>query len=189
MLPQRVKNRRKPLIQESRIPAVALAALVVMAFAAVATWMCRLAPPPPIPRADLVVVHKAMRRLDLYQQGKLLRSYVVSLGPDAVGAKWQEGDGKTPEGEYRIDYRKQDSTFHRALHISYPEPKDSAIAKAHGVSPGGLVMIHGTKNGLSQKGQERLAPDWTDGCIAVTNQEIDEIWQMVPDGTKVALKP
>jgi lipoprotein-anchoring transpeptidase ErfK/SrfK len=177
-----------PQTQRFRLTVIALSTLVVLASAGIAIW--RLRPvPPPRPTADLVVVHKSERRLDLYQKGVLLRSYVVSLGPDAVGAKWREGDGKTPEGQYRIDYRKEDSSFHRALHISYPEPKDIAAARARGLSPGGLVMIHGTKNGLSPTGRQRLPPDWTDGCIAVTDREIDEIWRLVPDGTKIVLEP
>ena len=146
-------------------------------------------PPPPNAKADLVVVHKAARRLDLYRSGVLLKSYAVSLGTQPVGPKWREGDGRTPEGVYRIDYRKADSSFHRALHISYPEPKDIAAARSSGVSPGGLVMIHGTKNGLSQRGVEKLPSDWTDGCVAVTDQDIDEIWRRVPVGTKIILVP
>ena len=132
---------------------------------------------------------KAARRLALYQRGVLLKSYAVSLGPDPISPKWREGDGRTPEGEYRIDYRKADSSFHRALHISYPGPKDIAVARAHGVSPGGLVMIHGTKNGLSRHQEEQLPADWTNGCVAVTDREIDEIWRMVPDGTRIIFEP
>jgi murein L,D-transpeptidase YafK len=113
----------------------------------------------------------------------------VSLGPHPIGAKWRAGDGKTPEGSYRIDYRKADSSFHRALHISYPEPKDIAMARSHGVSPGNLVMIHGIRDGLTRTGQKLLPPDWTDGCVAVKNHEIDEIWQLVPDGTQIILQP
>jgi murein L,D-transpeptidase YafK len=184
-----IRKRIKPLIQRHRSTAITLTALVVLAVIGIATWSLRPTAPPPNPQADLVVVHKAARRLELYQKGVLLRSYAVSLGPNPVGAKWREGDGKTPEGEYRIDYRKADSSFHRALHISYPEPKDVAAARAHGVSPGGLVMIHGTKNGVSRNGLHRLPHDWTDGCVAVTDREIEEIWRIVPDGTRVMIEP
>jgi murein L,D-transpeptidase YafK len=168
--------------------------LLVLAVVGLAIWSLWPATPPSpkaarVATADLVVVHKAARRLDLYRGGVLLKSYPVSLGPHPVGPKWQEGDGRTPEGVYRIDYRKADSGFHRALHISYPEPKDVAAAQAHGVSPGGLVMIHGTKNGLTRFGRKLLPADWTDGCVAVTDQQIDELWRTVPDGTEIILEP
>lgn len=144
---------------------------------------------PPDARADLVVVHKAARRLELYRAGVLLKSYAVSLGRHPTGAKRQQGDGRTPEGEYRLDYRKADSSFYRALHISYPGPADLAAARSQRIDPGGLVMLHGTKNGLGWLGRMHLALDWTDGCVAVTDREIDEIWRAVPDGTKIVLTP
>jgi murein L,D-transpeptidase YafK len=135
------------------------AALVIAAFAA---WILWAAPPlPQSARADLVVVHKAARRLELYKQGMLLKSYAVSLGRHPYGHRQQQGDGTTPEGEYRLDYRKPDSSFHRALHISYPGPADVAAARSRGVDPGGAVMIHGMKNGLGWLGRLHLAVDWT----------------------------
>jgi murein L,D-transpeptidase YafK len=163
------------------------AALVIVGFAG---WTLRGAPPlPQGAKADLVVVHKATRRLELYQRGALLKSYAVSLGRHPDGNKQQQGDGRTPEGEYRLDYRKPDSSFHRALHISYPGPADVATARSRGVDPGGAVMIHGMKNGLGWLGRLHLAVDWTDGCVAVTDQEMDELWRAVPDGTKILLEP
>jgi murein L,D-transpeptidase YafK len=140
-------------------------------------------------KADLVVVHKAARRLDLYQGGVPLKSYAVSLGRHPIGPKEQQGDGKTPEGEYVLDYRKPNSSFYRALHISYPAPADLAAAHAQGIKPGGVVMIHGMKNGLGWLGRLHLVVDWTDGCVAVTDGEMDEIWRAVPDGTRIFLKP
>ena len=163
------------------------AVLVIAAFTAWTVW-----PVPPLPqdaRADLVVVYKAARRLELYQQDILLKSYAVSLDWHPDGHKQQQGDGRTPEGAYRLDYRKPDSSFHRALHISYPGPADIAAARSRGVDPGGAVMIHGMKNGLGWLGRLHLAVDWTDGCVAVTDREMDEIWRAVPDGTKIVLKP
>jgi murein L,D-transpeptidase YafK len=163
---------------------------VVLALGGLATW--DLWPTPALPagaEADLVVVHKTARRLDLYFRGSVLKSYAVSLGRHPNGPKRQQGDGKTPEGEYVLDYRKPDSSFYRALHISYPAPVDLAAARARGVAPGGLVMVHGMKNGLGWLGRLHLAFDWTDGCVAVTNREMDEIWRAVPDGTKIILKP
>jgi murein L,D-transpeptidase YafK len=185
---QYIRKQVELLIQRHRTAAVNLAALVVFAVVGVVTWSLRPVQVPSNPKADLVVVHKAARRMELYQKGVLLRSYAVSLGFHPVGAKWREGDGKTPEGEYRIDYRKADSAFHRALHISYPGPKDIAIAQARGVRPGALVMIHGTKNGVGRTGLEQLPRDWTDGCVAVTDRDIDEIWRLVPVGTRIVLE-
>jgi murein L,D-transpeptidase YafK len=161
-----------------------------VALASLGAWSCLPTPPlPPEARADLVVVRKAARRLELYQRGELLKSYAVSLGPHPTGPKQQQGDGRTPEGEYRLDYRNAASSFHRALHISYPGPADMAAARAHGVNPGSLVMVHGMRNGLGWLGRLHLAVDWTDGCVAVTDRDMDEIWRAVPDGTKIVLKP
>lgn len=101
----------------------------------------------------------------------------------------EEGDGRTPEGVYSIDRRKVKSTFHRALHVSYPNDDDLAQAKARSVSPGGDIMIHGLPNGLGFLGKLHLKGDWTAGCIAVTNPQIEEIWRAVPDGTKVEIVP
>jgi lipoprotein-anchoring transpeptidase ErfK/SrfK len=193
-------KRIGPLVERGLLIKISVT-MLVFAGAGLAIWSSWPTAPPPVPspkapspkapslKADLVVVQKAARRLDLYQNGMLLKSYAVSLGPNPVGPKLHQGDGRTPEGEYRIDYRKADSSFHRALHISYPEPKDTAAARTRGVSPGGLIMIHGTKNGLTPHREEQLPADWTEGCIAVTNQEIDEIWRNVPDGTKIILEP
>jgi murein L,D-transpeptidase YafK len=161
--------------------------LVMAGLVAWSRWPA--SPLAPDAKADLVVVQKAAHRLELYDGGVLLKSYVVSLGRHPIGPKRQQGDGKTPEGEYVLDYRRPDSSFHRALHISYPAPADLAAARARGVDPGGLVMVHGMKNGLGWLGRLHLAFDWTDGCVAVTNREMDEIWRAVPAGTKIILKP
>jgi murein L,D-transpeptidase YafK len=158
--------------------------------AGLAAWSRWPTPPlPPEAKADLVVVRKAAHRLDLYESGALLKSYSVSLGRHPIGPKREQGDGRTPEGEYRIDYGKLDSSSHRALHISYPGPADIAAARARGVDPGGLVMVHGIRNGFGWLGRLHLALDWTNGCVAVTNREMDEIWRAVPVGTKIVLKP
>jgi murein L,D-transpeptidase YafK len=139
--------------------------------------------------ADRVVVRKSARVLEVYEGDRLLRTYGVSLGRTPVGHKQQEGDGRTPEGRYVIDYRKLDSSFHKALHISYPAPADVAAAARRGVSPGGLIMIHGMRNGLGFIGGLHRFVDWTDGCVAVTNREIDEIETLVPIGTSVSIEP
>lgn len=140
-------------------------------------------------RADRVRVHKAARTLELYRGDELLRTYRVALGRHSLGHKQQEGDGRTPEGHYVIDYRKLDSAFHRALHVSYPSPADSAFAKARNLAPGGLIMVHGIRNGLGFLGRLHRLRDWTSGCVAVTNSEIDEIARVVPDGTPIDIEP
>ncbi len=139
--------------------------------------------------ADRVLIEKGKRRLTLFNQNKPLKSYQIALGREPNGKKVQEGDGRTPEGVYTIDRRKPNSNYHRALHISYPNPMDRADAKARGVSPGGDIMIHGLPNGMGFIGSLHTQRDWTLGCIALTNPEIDEIWRAVPDGTSVEIIP
>jgi murein L,D-transpeptidase YafK len=139
--------------------------------------------------ADLVIVNKAKRELLLMRGGKVLKSYRVALGRNPVGAKTRQGDGKTPEGVYSISGRNAASAFHRALLVSYPNAADRAAARRHGLNPGGDIMIHGLPNGQGYIGQAHRLTDWTEGCIAVTNAEIEEIWRLVPDGAKVEINP
>ena len=149
-----------------------------------------VAKPGPLPKkADKVLVMKAARKLYLMAGDRTLRTYTVSLGRTPVGHKQREGDGKTPEGVYTLDYRNPESQFHRSIHISYPRPQDRARAQKLGVSPGGEIMIHGLPNGKGWIGKEHAQYDWTEGCIAVTNEEMDEIWAMVDDGTKIEIRP
>jgi L,D-transpeptidase catalytic domain len=188
------ERRDTPAAQPSMVNGHLLKKIGLVALALIVTGLgvWRFWPRPALPqnsRADLVVVHKSARRLELYRNGVLLKSYTVSLGRHPNGPKQQQGDGKTPEGEYRLDYRKADSSFHRALHISYPGPGDIVFARTRGIDPGGSVMIHGMKNGLGWLGRLHVTVDWTDGCVAVTDEEMDEIWRAVPDGTKILLKP
>lgn len=139
--------------------------------------------------ADRVVVFKSQRQLVLMKDGRKLRSYKVSLGSEPVGTKIRQGDHKTPEGTYVIDRRNSASRFHLALHISYPNATDRARAQKLGLEPGGDIMIHGLPNGFAFLGKAHWLHDWTDGCIAVTNSEMDEIWKLVPDGTVVEIRP
>jgi murein L,D-transpeptidase YafK len=139
--------------------------------------------------ADKVVVLKKERTLQLLSQGKVIKTYKVALGGDPVGAKTQRGDHKTPEGLYVLDSRNAHSKFYKSIHISYPSARDRAAAKQNGVSPGGDVFVHGLPNGYGWVGAEHRAKDWTDGCIAVTNQEIDEIWLAVAEGTPIEIRP
>ena len=140
-------------------------------------------------KADFVVVKKSARVLELHAERTLIKSYAVSLGSNPSGPKRAEGDGRTPEGTYVLDYRKPDSSFHRALHISYPSAVDTAEATTSGVKPGGLIMVHGLPNGLGFLGRFHRYFDWTDGCVAVTNREIEEIWAAVADGTQIKVEP
>ena len=146
-------------------------------------------PLPADARADRIVVEKSARKLTLFRGEARLKSYSVALGRAPEGTKQREGDHRTPEGDYIIDAHKQDSAFHRALHISYPSPAESAAAVQRGVKPGGDIMIHGIRNGLGWLGAFHRAIDWTDGCIAVTDREIEEIYRAVPDGTPIEIRP
>jgi murein L,D-transpeptidase YafK len=146
---------------------------------------------PPLPagaRADHVVVDKSARTLTLLRGGRPLKTYDVSLGGSPAGHKRQEGDERTPEGRYVMDYRNPRSGAHLSLHVSYPDSADAARARAAGVPPGGMIMVHGIINGLGWLGRLHRLMDWTDGCIAVTNGEMDEIWRAVPDGTPIEIR-
>jgi murein L,D-transpeptidase YafK len=125
----------------------------------------------------------------LLSQGKVLKSYKVVLGGNPIGPKIQEGDHKTPEGMYVLDRRNGKSRFYRSIHISYPDENDQANAAKLGVSPGGDIFVHGLPNDFGWLGKSHLAMDWTDGCIAVTDGEMDEIWRAVPDGAPIEIKP
>jgi murein L,D-transpeptidase YafK len=146
-------------------------------------------PLPPDAVADRVLVEKSSRRLTLLRNGKTLKTYSVALGGAASGAKEFEGDQRTPEGTYMIDFHKPDSDFHLALHISYPELPDIERAAAEGRSAGSDIMIHGLPNGRSWVGRFHRRSDWTAGCIAVADFEIEEIYRAVADGTPVELRP
>jgi murein L,D-transpeptidase YafK len=139
--------------------------------------------------ADRVVVLKKERTLQLFRQGKVIKTYNVALGGAPVGPKTQQGDHKTPEGNYVLDSRNSHSQFYKSIHISYPNARDRAAAHVKGVSPGGDVFVHGLPKGYGWVGASHRLKDWTDGCVAVTNQEIDEIWQAVPDGTPIEIRP
>jgi murein L,D-transpeptidase YafK len=139
--------------------------------------------------ADRILVLKSKREMQLLHDGKVIKSYRVALGGTPVGRKERQGDHKTPEGLYTIVGRNPKSQYHRALRVSYPNPEDRARAAKHGVPPGGDIMIHGLPNGYGWIGRGHLAKDWTDGCIAVTDQEIEEIWSLVADGTPVEIRP
>lgn len=156
---------------------------------------------------SLVRVFKSERRLELVtKDNQVIKTYKVMLGRNPVGHKVQEGDNKTPEGNYTLDLRNPNSKFHKALHISYPNLKDKLKARSLGVKPGGDIMLHGLPNDFSEMtdwlnavGLGGLADDliraglpyldWTNGCIAVTDAEIDEIYEMIDVPTKIVIRP
>lgn len=134
-------------------------------------------------RADRIVVNKGRREMLLLRGSSILRSYRVLLGREPVGHKEREGDGRTPEGRYLIDRRNPKSRYHLSLHISYPNERDRERAASLGVDPGGDIMIHGQNDGMPREN------DWTQGCIAVTDGEMDEIWGLVAEGTPIEILP
>jgi len=157
---------------------------------AIAIWMQRNSNPLAVDaKADRIVVEKGARTLTLFRGTTPLKIYRVALGRAPIGPKREEGDHRTPEGSYTIDQRKADSDFHLALHISYPNPDDAAQAAARGVAAGSDIMIHGLRNGSGWIGALHRRKDWTDGCVAVTDREIEEIWRAVPDGAAVEIRP
>jgi murein L,D-transpeptidase YafK len=173
-----------PYIKRLLVLAPALSLIVMLIYANV--------PEQPIPnnvQADRIIVEKDKRKLSLMKNGSVLKSYQVALGRQPVGQKMKEGDNRTPEGNYKIDYRNPKSNYYRALHISYPDKADVARAKKGGSNPGGDIMIHGLRKGLGWVGKLHRIVDWTRGCIAVTNWEVEEIWRVVPDGTPIEIYP
>jgi murein L,D-transpeptidase YafK len=138
---------------------------------------------------DRVVVLKSERRMVLMYGSAVIRVYNVALGRYPKGHKMREGDSRTPEGSYTLDYRLEESLFHRAIRISYPNERDRARAREAGVDPGGQIMIHGLPNDWTAEQIDHPRLDWTQGCIAVTNEEMDEIWRLVRIGTPIDIYP
>jgi murein L,D-transpeptidase YafK len=149
-----------------------------------------------VPRAavpvDLVVVVKRRRLLQLLYRDRVMRTYRVALGSNPVGHKRERGDGRTPEGLYRIDYKKPESKFNLALHVDYPNARDRALAAARGVDPGGAIYIHGHPKEASELAYFRMKfsrEDWTDGCIALPDPQMSEIYRSVLEGTPILIRP
>ncbi len=138
---------------------------------------------------DHVLVRKSELKMYLISNGVKIKEYSIALGANPKGHKEKEGDERTPEGKYLLDYKKSDSSFYKAIHISYPNEEDKAKAKEKGVNPGGLIMIHGQKNGLGWLSWLSQNFNWTNGCVAVTNSEMDEIWNLVKAGTPIEILP
>ena len=148
-------------------------------------------PQPALPpqQADSILILKKDHLMELLAKGKAIRTYKVALGQGGLAPKEREGDGRVPEGHYTIDARNAHSAYHKAMHISYPNADDRRRAARLRVSPGGAVMIHGLPNGKGWLGASHRLYDWTLGCVAVTDDEIDEIWNLVPVGTPVEIRP
>jgi murein L,D-transpeptidase YafK len=127
--------------------------------------------------------------MELWAGETVLRTYKVSLGRNPVGHKEREGDGRTPEGSYTLNFRKADSVAYKAIHISYPSAQDAARARAKGLKPGGSIMIHGIWNGYGWAGGIMKYFDWTNGCIGLNNQEIDEVWDLLAWNTPIEIRP
>jgi murein L,D-transpeptidase YafK len=165
-----------------------LAASPAVPAVAVAT---RSAPGPggPVALADSVVIEKKAHRLTLYHMGRPLRSYRVALGAQPVGDKRSRGDNRTPEGLFSIDGVNENSDYHLALHISYPDERHQLLADSLGIDPGGDILIHGLPKGRGKIGAQHRTSDWTNGCIALTDEEMEQIWRIVPIGTPVEIKP
>ena len=139
--------------------------------------------------ADLVLVIKSDTKLLLLRDGKVFSEYRAAFGANPEGHKQREGDERTPEGRYVLDYKIRDSAFYKSIHISYPNERDKRRARQADVDPGGAIMIHGQKNGYGRLSWILQNFNWTDGCIAVSNAAMDEIWEAVSVGTPIEIRP
>lgn len=187
MAPLGVGRRMKKIRHRIAVCLVLLAIVVSVLY-----WLNR-APSVPLlaanQRVDSILILKGEHVLELISDGKVVRTYKVALGRGGLAPKEREGDERTPEGHYVIDARNSASRFYKALHISYPDANDRERAAKAGVSPGGAIMIHGLPNGLGWLGPAQRLYDWTSGCVAVTDSQMDEIWKAVPVGTPVEIRP
>ena len=181
------KHRRDKHRRGTRLLLATLICALLLALAG----GCASKPEPVVSKVDSVVVRKGKRRMDLLKSGAVYRSYRISLGDNPRGHKMREGDERTPEGDYILDWRNPRSSYYKSIHVSYPNTHDRAFAQAMGFQPGGMIMIHGRPNWLTSAkvAKEYDGRDWTNGCIAVTNPEMDEIWHLVKDGTPIRILP
>ncbi len=163
----------------------ALATLLSLPVAAPADGILR----DEFPEADAVLVEKAARKLHLLKDGEPFRSFDIALGVAPVGDKEEEGDARTPEGRYRLDLRNPDSKFFLSIRVSYPNADDLRNARARGVDPGGQIMIHGQPNEPTYSPAYYASEDWTNGCIAVSNSDMIDIWLMTPSGVPIEIRP
>jgi murein L,D-transpeptidase YafK len=155
--------------------------ILVVSLISASTWA--------IEKADAVLVKKSEHRLFLIKDGKAFKEFHVAFGGQPKGHKQQEGDGRTPEGTYTLDYKLATSSYYKAFHISYPNQMDVKRAKGRGVSPGGAIMIHGQKNGFSALATITQQFNWTKGCIALSNDDMDQLWAAIDAGTPIEITP
>ena len=166
-----------------------LAALLAVLPAAADSIAEQAAPAGMLLPVDRVIVHKSERRMELLREGRTIANYKVSLGLNPSGQKQREGDYRTPEGSYRLTRRNARSDFFLAVQVSYPEPLDIALARRNGWSPGGLIMVHGLPNVPKYPRDRYLNTDWTDGCIALSNEDMLEFWLLTEPGTPIEIHP
>ncbi|ABX49809.1 ErfK/YbiS/YcfS/YnhG family protein [Shewanella baltica OS625] len=140
-------------------------------------------------KVDLVVITKSESSMALLRDGKILKQYRIAMGDLPAGHKLKEGDQRTPQGRYTLDYKKPDSAYYKSIHISYPNEEDKLRAKALGIRPGGMIMIHGQNPKSPLPPEQAQQYNWTDGCIAITNAEMDEVWKVVDEGTPIEIWP
>ena len=166
--------------------------MLLAALAAIGAQADAISAAPPeslLAPADRIVVRKAERRMDLYRQGAVIASFRVSLGLVPSGHKQREGDFRTPEGSYRLTRRNARSDFFLAVQVSYPEAADMALARKNGWAPGGLIMVHGLPNVPKYSRDRYLSTDWTDGCIALSNEDMLDFWLLTGQGTPIEIQP
>lgn len=181
-----------PFSMISRTPVLALTlALCLLLLLPVNShgFEIRLYDSPEPPVVSKVRVHKEKRRMELLSGHEIVRSYRISLGNNPIGHKLYEGDSRTPEGLYTLDFRNYNSDFFKSIRISYPNERDRSQANAWGLNPGGDIMIHGLPNDAGDLAFAFAGLDWTDGCIAVSNEEMAEIWELVSVGTPIRILP
>jgi len=142
-----------------------------------------------IEKADIVTVYKSERILFLMREGEVLAKFNVTFGAEPIGHKQQQGDEKTPEGPYILDYKNAKSAFYRSIHVSYPNAKDRTTAQKLGVDPGGDIMIHGQTNDWGWAAPISRFFNWTDGCIALSNEDMQQVWESVDSGTPIEIHP
>jgi len=173
----------------SQSPGLTVAISILIAIMTVSMAAGAFASPGDFPIADLVVVEKGKRKLHLVKDGEFFRTFDIALGMYPIGDKTKEGDQRTPEGVYQLDMRNPDSDFFLSIHISYPDGVDRRTARANGLDPGGQIMIHGQPNEPTFSEAYYAKEDWTNGCIAVSNSDMIDIWLMTPNVVKIEIRP
>ncbi len=179
-----VFSNRMPLLKNKVLTGILVLVISLLGYA---NWPTSSLPSSQ--RVTRILVNKSHRTLTLMDGRAVIKVFTIALGRCPVGAKMQEGDLMTPEGEYSIVQLKYDSSFHRALKISYPTPTQKVLSQTKGVNPGSDIMIHGLRNGLGFIGRFHSAFDWTAGCMALTNSEIEQIIAVVKVGTPIVIEP